>query len=93
MLDVFWILHKRYLKKKVFIQKKTGCLQKNIRRHLFNALIQLKFDRAFAAWYPNSNKKCKKLQFLENNVYVSACNRTTESTPELYILTRLMGSQ
>ena len=47
---------------------KTQYLTPNLRRLLCNALIQLHFDYACSAWYPNLSKKLKKkkIQTLQN---------------------------
>ena len=42
------------------IYKKNRFLSKDIKRLLSNALIQPHFHYAWAAWYPDSNKKQKK---------------------------------
>ena len=50
-----------------FLYRKNRFLSKDLRRLLYNALIQPHFDYACAAWYPNLNKKYKnKLQVLQN---------------------------
>ena len=61
-------LHKSYLKTKIFIEK-NRFLSKDLRRLLCNALIQPHFDYACAAWYPNLNKKYKKIAGFTKQVY------------------------
>ena len=42
-----------------FLHRKNKYLTPNLRRLLCNALIQLHFDYACSAWYPNLSKKLK----------------------------------
>ena len=50
-----------------FLYRKNRYLTPYLKRLLCNALIQLNFDYACSAWYPNLNKKLKiKLQTAQN---------------------------
>ena len=58
---------------KIFIYKKAGSFQKTLGGfYVYNALIQPHFGYAYAAWYPNLNKKYEnKLQVLQNKCIYS----------------------
>ena len=50
-----------------FLYRKNRFLSPPLRRLFSNSLIQLHFDYAYSAWYPNLNKRLKpKLQILQN---------------------------
>ena len=71
MIDVGWQNKTKFINKingkLTFLYKKKRHLNKELRRILCNALIQLHFNYACQAWYPNLNEKTKKkLQILQN---------------------------
>ena len=56
-----------------FLDRKNSFLSRPVRRLLCNSLIQLHFDYAYPAWYPNLNKRLKSnLQILQNK-YIRFC--------------------
>ena len=56
-----------------FLHRKNKYLTPNLRRSLYNALMQSHFDYACSAWYPNLSKKLqKKIQTLQNK-YICFC--------------------
>ena len=56
-----------------FIFKKNKYLTKELRRMLCNALIQLHFDYACPAWYPNLDEKMKKKIQIMQNICIRFC--------------------
>ena len=56
-----------------FIFKKNKYLTKELRRMLCNALIQLHFDYACPAWYPNLDEKMKKKVQIMQNICIRFC--------------------
>ena len=50
-----------------FLHRKNKYLTHNLRRLLYNALIQPHFEYACTAWYPNDSKKLKnRIQTFQN---------------------------
>ena len=49
-----------------FLYRKQKFLSSNLRRMLCNSIIQPIFDYACSAWYPNLNKRYKKVQVAQN---------------------------
>ena len=61
-----YVIHKINNKLK-FLYRKNYFLTPTLRRLLFNAPIQLHFDYACSAWYPNLSKKLKyRIQTTQN---------------------------
>ena len=59
-----------------FLYRKNRYLTKELHRMLCNALIQLHFDYAYLAWYPNLNEKMKKKNILPTSKRVDQCINT-----------------
>ena len=56
-----------------FLHQKNKYLTRNLRRLLCNALIQLRFDYACSAWYPNLSKKLKNRIQTSQNKCIRFC--------------------
>ena len=56
-----------------FLYRKNSFLTPRLRRMLCNALIQLHFDYACSAWYPNLNTKLKKILQIMQNKCIRFC--------------------
>ena len=56
-----------------FLPRKNKYLTPNLRRLLCNALIQLHFDYAYSAWYPNLSKKLKNRIQTSQNKCIRFC--------------------
>ena len=56
-----------------FLDRKNSFLSWPVRRLLCNSLIQLHFDYACPAWYPNLNKRLKSNLHILQNKYIRFC--------------------